>query len=472
MDKKKRNVQIGINGMGTIGKLVYRMLRPVSNINVVKVNDLAPKSSLEYLLKHDTVHGKWHGQIQDFEYGNERNPCNIYWSEIDVVVDSTPNFNTFSDLSNHIEGSGECYVIRTSPLKGKNLDKTQTIIIGINDDQLDLKKYKVISMASCTTNCLAPMVKIVKQYCEKTGNVLEELDFVTVHAKTNDQANKDSYHSDPGRGRDTNNIIETSTGASSQIGLFFPELKGKIHGTAYRVPVSDGSFLELRVKTKNPIDIKGVNATFKQASMNEFEDILSYETMPLVSSDCIGDKHTCVYLENSAQQLFNTKIKLGALYDNEFAYASKIVDLIKRVKKDVYDAISKEFIGYESEMSIESWWLDPSPGNCDDISELSDKDIDSSLRTVAEKENWTFTKKGSNYLLGAKNFIYLAEIKSPGVVLYDQFGEIIDLSTNKEMHLANKALVQKYFSKEMYTEEDKEWDRAMECSPDDWEDDD
>ena len=294
---------------------------------------------------------------------------------------------------------------------------------------------------------------------------MKKINFVTVHAKTNDQATKDSYHKDARRGRDDYNIIETSTGASSQIGLIFPELVGKIHGTAYRVPVSDGSVLEVRIEARKPIDVEKLNAAFREASkVRTFEDILSYETLSLVSSDAIGDQHTCIYLEASAMQLDDCSVKLGALYDNELAYAARVVDLIKRIETDVYKAERKLFSGYENQMSIETWCFDPSPGACDDISELSKKGKESSLKHLAqEEENWNLEEyENGGYLLHAPNFTYFVELTGNEMSMYDRNGSTIDLSKDKDMHMANKAVLSKYVGRNLAQEaEDEEWERSL-----------
>jgi len=338
MDENHQKVLVGINGFGIMGRLIYSLLSNEKDIEVVKINDLTPKEDLEYLLRNDSVHGRRPDlNLNHVEVSNEEEVENLNWAEvgIDIVIDSTPHLKTYEQLSKHLQ-NGAKYVVRCSPFKQAS-EKMQTIVFGVNGNELDLKKYKIISMASCTTNCLAPLVKVMMDYCEKTGNEITDLDFVTVHAVTSDQLTRDSYHkSDPRRGRDSNNIIETSTGASSQITLLFPELDGKIFGTAYRVPVPDGSYLELRVETRAGINYKQVNEFFEYAAKKGgLAGILSYETEPLVSSDCINDSHTSIYLENSAAQINPKKIKISALYDNEFGYSSKIADLIRDITKQV-----------------------------------------------------------------------------------------------------------------------------------------
>jgi len=479
MNGNKRIVQVGINGFGVMGRLIYRLLDKHPLIDVVKINDLAPKSTLDYLLKYDSVHGRFDKGLENIEYSSESNPKNIFWQGVDIVVDSTPDLKTYEHLSKHLEQGAE-YVIRTSPLGG-NLEKTQTIIQGVNDNSLDLDNYRILSLASCTTNCLAPLVKLVKEFCQKTRNSVEDLDFVTVHAYTNDQAIKDSAHSsDLRRGRDVNNIIETGTGASSQIELFFPELKGKIFGTAYRVPVSDGSVLELRVKTRNGFSLEQFNNFVKLASENDLKNILRYETLPLVSSDCIDDAHTCIYLESAAQQLSNNKVKLGALYDNEFGYSSKIVDLIKLIEQKKFDPIRTTFEGYRTEMTVEA--EGPYGPDCDDWDELNYQDVVKCLKNLETKNNWKFEENKTGKAQGdgtlyTNRGMYKIKIGWSGkyVTLLDQKGDTMDLSGDRKNHDFVRGEIGNEFHKELqkreieYTDEDREWDEAMEMSPDDHE---
>lgn len=325
-----------INGMGIMGRIIYRLISKEKNLEVVQVNDIVPKKELEHLIEYDSVHGREKGlNLDAVEVTQEMAVKNINWEKtnVDVVIDSTPHLKTYEQLNEHIEQNAK-YVVRCSPFK-RNHENMQTIVLGVNNNEMDLDKYKIISMASCTTNCLAQLVEVVTNYCKNSANKILSMEFLTVHAITSDQLTRDGYHkSDTMRGRDASNIIPASTGASSQIILLFPELKGKIHGRAYRVPVQDGSVLDLVVETEKEISYKDLNDFFKKASEKEkFAGILSYEKGPFVSSDCIDDLHTCIYSENLADQINPNKIIIGAFYDNEFGYSTKIVELVKKIQE-------------------------------------------------------------------------------------------------------------------------------------------
>lgn len=324
-------INVGLNGLGIIGRLVYRLLSMEPAFRITKINDLMPRENLEYLLQHDSVHGRSSVTLQDIEITARKEVEQLDWEGLDIVIDATPHLRTYEELNRHRE-QGAKYVVRTSPLK-KSHEFTQTIIPGVNDAELDVRKYSIFSLASCTTNCLAPLVKGMLDYCRQYDNAVEEMDFVTVHAYTADQLLKDGFHQDLSRGRGVDNIIETETGASSQIKVIFPELEGKIHGSCYRVPVADGSVLELRVRTTAELSLSAVNQYFRGLAGGDMKRILSYETAPLVSSDCLNDSHSCIYLEKSAAQLSPQKIKLTALYDNEFGYANRVVDLVREIQR-------------------------------------------------------------------------------------------------------------------------------------------
>ncbi len=320
---------VGMNGLGIIGRLVYRLLSLEPAFRITKINDLMPRENLEYLLQHDSVHGRSLATLRKVEVTAQKEVEQLDWSGIDIVIDATPHLRSYEELNRHRE-RGAKYVVKTSPLK-KSHECTKTIIPGVNDAELDVRKYSIFSLASCTTNCVAPLVKGMLDYCRQYGNAVEEIDFVTVHAYTADQLLKDGFHQDLSRGRGVDNIIETETGASSQITVIFPELEGKIHGSCYRVPVADGSMLELRVRTTAELSLGEVNQYFQSLAGGSMNRILRYETAPLVSSDCLNDSHSCIYLEKSAAQLSSRKIKLTALYDNEFGYANRVVDITKSI---------------------------------------------------------------------------------------------------------------------------------------------
>ncbi|MFA6460945.1 MAG: type I glyceraldehyde-3-phosphate dehydrogenase [Candidatus Woesearchaeota archaeon] len=444
MDDNRRKVLVGINGFGTIGRLVYRMLSQSSEIQVAAINDLAPRESLEYLLRHDTNHG----QRRDLTLNGVRitqkpDVKDLDWKGIDIVVDSTPHLRTYDQLSQHLE-RGARTVIRSSPLKGDK-ERMQTLVLGVNGDQLDVNRYSVFGMASCTTNCLAPLVKVVRDYCQGTGNEIIDLDFVTVHAYTADQAVKDAPHkSDPLRGRDVHNIIEAETGASSQIVVIFPELQGKIFGTAYRVPVSDGSSLELRVETSKDLNLAELNRYIAQmAKSPEMQGILSYETEPLVSGDCINNPHTGIYLEKAGAQIHSRKVKLGALYDNEYGYSSKLVDLIRLIKQQKFDPEIQLFRAYQDKMDISltiGTCEQDHDADCDCHETLHGNEINGVLTSVMGKNGWVIEESGNyRYQIRTPTAEYRLCLDAPEdrFVLYDAHGEVLtDLAKHEPVRSA------------------------------------
>lgn len=341
MDPENKKILIGINGFGTMGRIIYRLLAGEKNIQVAKINDLAPRENLEYLLRNNSVHGRRKDfSLEGVEVTQEKEAVHLDWRKfgVDIVIDSTPHLRSYQQLKQHLK-NGANYVIRTSPIKKDKRSyvvETQTIVRGVNGGQLDLERYKVFSLASCTTNCLASLVKGVLEYLKKFGNDVKSMDFVTVHAYTAGQLIKDGLHrSDLRRGRGVDNIIETETRASSQITLLFPELREKIFGSAYRVPVSDGSLLELKVETEQEIHLSLLNQYLEELSTGKMKGILSYEKEALVSGDCIDDPHSCLYLERSAKQLDRRRVRLVALYDNEFGYSNRVVDLVKEIERRI-----------------------------------------------------------------------------------------------------------------------------------------
>lgn len=445
MDEDRRKVLVGINGFGIIGRLVYRMLSHSSEIQVAAINDLAPRESLEYLLRHDTNHGQREDlSLKDVRVTQIPEVQDLNWGGIDIVVDSTPHLRTYDQLSQHLN-SGARTVIRSSPLKGSK-EKMQTIVLGVNGEQLEVEKYQIFGMASCTTNCLAPLVKVVMDYCQKTDNEVVDLDFVTVHAYTPDQTIKDMPHkSDLLRGRDVHNIIEAETGASSQIIVVFPQLAGKIFGTAYRVPVSDGSALEVRVETTKEINVVELNKYFAQAAQSqEMKGILSYKTEPLTSGDCLNDPHTCVYLEKAAAQISPRKVKLGALYDNEFGYSSKLVELIKILAERKFKPEMLAFKEYQNQAAISLSMSACEEGHdpdCDCHVDLNEEEIPSLLARVAEKKGW---QKGfsleDRHLITTPQGDYLLRPhpEENWLVMYDGQGR--PLAEPKKHHYLQEAL--------------------------------
>ena len=329
------SVKIGINGFGRIGRSVFRILSDRDDIEVVAINDLFENEQLVYLLKYDTVMGVFPKEVRaddDYMYVDghkiamtaEKDPAKIPWGKlgVDIVIESTGVFTQKEQLQKHLEG-GARKVILTVPAKGE-IDAT--IVMGVNDDQLT-PEHKLVSNASCTTNCLAPIAKILD---ERFG--LEEGFMTTVHAYTNDQRLADVPHKDFRRSRAaTQNIIPTTTGAARTVGKVLPQLKGKLDGMAMRVPVPDGSIVDLVARVRERPDAEAVNAAVREAAGGALKAIVEYSEVPLVSTDIIGNPHSSIFDALSTRAAGDGYVKVVAWYDNEWGYSNRVVDLIDRM---------------------------------------------------------------------------------------------------------------------------------------------
>jgi glyceraldehyde 3-phosphate dehydrogenase len=329
------SVKIGINGFGRIGRSVFRVLSGRDDIQVVAINDLFENEQLVYLLKYDTVMGVFEKEVSadaDFMFVDgqkitmtaERDPAKIPWGKlgVDIVIESTGVFTQKEQIQKHLD-AGAKKVILTVPAKGE-IDAT--IVMGVNDDTLR-PEHRLVSNASCTTNCLAPVAKILD---ERFG--LEEGFMTTVHAYTNDQRLADVPHKDLRRSRAaTQNIIPTTTGAARTVGKVLPQLKGKLDGMAMRVPVPDGSIVDLVARLRERPDAAAVNAAVREAAEGALKAIVEYSEVPLVSSDIIGNPHSSVFDALSTQATGDGYVKVVAWYDNEWGYSNRVVDLIDRM---------------------------------------------------------------------------------------------------------------------------------------------
>ncbi|GJQ57258.1 MAG: type I glyceraldehyde-3-phosphate dehydrogenase [Candidatus Scalindua sp. AMX11] len=326
-------IKVGINGFGRIGRNVFRVIAKESNVEVVAINDLTDSKTLSILLKYDSVHGRFDGTIdvkdnalvingKEITLLKERDPAQLPWGNlgVDVVVESTGIFTKRSDCEKHLQ-AGAKKVILSAPSKEK-LDAT--IVFGINNH--DLKpEHKIISNASCTTNCLAPIAKTLN---DNFG--IEKGLMTTIHAYTNDQRVTDLMHSDLRRARAAAvNIIPTTTGAAKAIGEVIPELKGKLDGMAMRVPVVNGSVTDLVVSLKKDVSIDDVNSAMKNAADNHLKGIMEYCEDPIVSSDIIGNTHSCIFDVRSTYVTGGNLVKVIGWYDNEWGYSTRMVDLIQ-----------------------------------------------------------------------------------------------------------------------------------------------
>ena len=324
---------VAINGFGRIGRSILRIIvENDSDINVVAINDLGNYENLAYLLKHDSVMGILERNVsvagdklivedRTIHLTSIKDPAELPWKEmdVDVVVESTGIFRDSDSLNKHLD-AGAKKVLLTVPPKD---DIDATIVLGVNDG--DLKpEDKIVSNASCTTNCLAPIAKVL----DDNFGIISGL-MTTVHAYTNDQALAETTHSDFRRGRSaTQNIIPTSTGAAKAVGMVLPELNGKLDGMAMRVPVPDGSVVDLVVELEKKVSIDDINKAVKNAADNELNGILEYSEVPLVSTDILNNPHSSIYDASSTQLLEGNHVKVVCWYDNEWGYSNRVVDLI------------------------------------------------------------------------------------------------------------------------------------------------
>ncbi|MCK4903444.1 MAG: type I glyceraldehyde-3-phosphate dehydrogenase [Candidatus Marinimicrobia bacterium] len=331
-------MRIAINGFGRIGRSVFRIINARDDFEIVALNDISPSDSLVYLLKYDTVMGRFpdiaelKGDVLETSKNKvkmleERNPTDLPWKElgIDVVIEATGIFRTKETLSAHLK-AGAKRVILTVPAKNE-ID--YTVVIGVNDDGLK-KEHRIISNASCTTNCLAPMAKVLNDAFGIEYGVIN-----TIHAYTNDQRLADVPHSDWRRGRTAaENVIPTTTGAARAVGVVLPELKGKLDGIAMRVPVPDGSVVDLVVRLKQDVTADQIHGAVKAAAASKrLKRVLEYSTLPVVSSDIIGNPHSSIYDAPFTRVIEGSFVKTLNWYDNEWGYSNRVVDLIDILRK-------------------------------------------------------------------------------------------------------------------------------------------
>jgi glyceraldehyde 3-phosphate dehydrogenase len=328
-------IRVGINGFGRIGRSVFRILADRDDIEVVAINDLFENDQLVYLLKYDSVMGNFEKDAtadDDFMYVDgkkiamtaEKDPAKIPWGAlgVDVVVESTGVFTKREALAKHLEG-GAKKVILTVPAKD---DIDAMIVMGVNDEALK-PEHKIVSNASCTTNCLAPIAKILD---DRFG--IEEGFVTTVHAYTNDQRLADVPHKDLRRSRAAaENIIPTTTGAARAVGKVLPQLKGKLDGMAMRVPVPDGSIVDLVCRLRTNVSAADINNAVREAAEGPLKAIVEYSEVPLVSTDIIGNPHSSIFDALSTHAEGDGYAKVVAWYDNEWGYSNRVVDLIERM---------------------------------------------------------------------------------------------------------------------------------------------
>jgi glyceraldehyde 3-phosphate dehydrogenase len=327
-------IRVGVNGFGRIGRNFWRAVQAAgaNDVEVVAVNDLTDTATLAHLLKYDTVLGTLEGEVEVAEDSisvggvsvktlAERDPAALPWGDlgVDVVIESTGRFTQAEDAKKHID-AGAKKVIISAPAKGEDL----TVVMGVNDGDYDPATHHVVSNASCTTNCVAPMAKTLLDNFGITKGLM-----TTVHAYTNDQVILDFPHKDLRRARAAaQNIIPTTTGAAKATALVLPELKGKLDGIAMRVPVPDGSVTDLVVEVEREGTRDEVNAAFKAAAEGPLKGYLHYTEDPIVSSDIVGTPPSCTF-DASLTMAFGNQVKIVGWYDNEWGYSSRLVDVAK-----------------------------------------------------------------------------------------------------------------------------------------------
>ncbi|MDG1756428.1 MAG: type I glyceraldehyde-3-phosphate dehydrogenase [Bacteroidia bacterium] len=326
-------MKIAINGFGRIGRLAFKTLLEKTNVEVVAINDLTDNKTLAHLLKYDSVQGRFNGSVEhtdthlivngvSIRATAERDPANLPWKEldIDVVLESTGFFRSPEGAGKHIEAGAKKVVI-SAPASGD----IKTVVLGVNDDTLTGQEV-ILSNASCTTNCLAPMVKVLDDLIGVESGFM-----TTIHSYTSDQRLLDAPHSDLRRARSAAlNIIPTSTGAAKAVGLVLPHLAGKLNGNSLRVPTPTGSATDFVVTLKGSTTVEEVNAAFKKAAETNLKGILEYTEDPIVSVDIVGNPHSCIF-DSMTTMVYGNTVKVMGWYDNEAGYSNRVADLIARI---------------------------------------------------------------------------------------------------------------------------------------------
>lgn len=328
-------IKVGINGFGRIGRQVVRAAKERNaDINFIAINDLTDTKTLAHLFKYDSVHGKFDGTVSRDEESitlngdkikvlAQKDPAALPWKDlgVDVVLEATGRFTKAEDAKKHL-AAGAKKVIISAPATGEDI----TVVLGVNGDKYDAAKHTIISNASCTTNCVAPMVKVIRDaFGFKHGAM------VTIHSYTNDQNILDLPHKDLRRARAAAiNIIPTTTGAARTVGKVIPELKGRLDGFALRVPTPDGSLTDFVATLNREVTIDEVNAAMKAAAEGPMKGILEYCEDPIVSSDIIGNSHSCIF-DVQSTMVNGNMVKVVGWYDNEFGYSCRVVDLVKKL---------------------------------------------------------------------------------------------------------------------------------------------
>lgn len=330
-------VKVGINGFGRIGRLVFRAGLNHPEIEFVGINDLVPPESLAYLLKYDSTHGRYKGSVEVAKDGiivdgkyipcvSIKNPEELPWGKLgaDYVVESTGLFTDYEGASKHLK-AGAKRVIISAPTKEKDPEKVPTLLVGVNEDKYDPSKHTVVSNASCTTNCLAPVAKVIQDNFGLSEGLMTTVHAMTATQPTVDGPSKKDFRGGRGAGQ---NIIPASTGAAKAVTLVLPELKGKLTGMAFRVPTPDVSVVDLTFRTEKATSYKEICEAMKAASEGHLKGILGYTEDDVVSSDFTGDSHSSIFDAGAGIELNSNFFKVVSWYDNEWGYSCRMIDLI------------------------------------------------------------------------------------------------------------------------------------------------
>ncbi len=326
-------IKIGVNGFGRIGRLVMRAGLIDKELEFVAVNDITDSKTMAHLFKYDSIHGRYKGEVKSADEGiiidgktvkvfAERDPANIPWGKlgVDIVIESTGIFKTREQVSKHI-AAGAKKVLISAPAKGHD----GTFVKGVNFDQYDKAKHNIISIGSCTTNCLAPVVKVLHDNFKIVRGFM-----TTIHAYTNDQKILDLPHSDLRRARAAAlSMIPTTTGAAKAIAEVIPEVKGKLDGVAVRVPTSDGSLVDMVAELESAVTVEKINSLMKKAAEGPMKGVLEYTEEPIVSVDVIGNPHSSIFDGLSTMVLGEKMVKVFSWYDNEWGFSNRMVDMLK-----------------------------------------------------------------------------------------------------------------------------------------------
>jgi len=326
--------KIAINGFGRIGRNVFRLLLNHPTIEVVAINDIADNRTMAHLIKYDSIHGVLSCEVSHDEHSiivdgkhyaffHEKDIANLQWNNVDFVIESTGKFKTFEEISKHLK-AGAKRVILSAP---SEVPEIKTVVLGVNENILDGSEL-IVSNASCTTNNAAPMIKVINELCG-----IEQAYITTVHSYTTDQSLHDQPHKDLRRARGASqSIVPTTTGAAKALTKIFPEMDGKIGGSGIRVPVPDGSLTDITCYVKKEVTIEEINAAFKKAAETHLKGILAYTEDPIVSVDILGNSNSCLF-DAQLTSVIDKMVKVVGWYDNEIGYSSRIIDLIRLLKK-------------------------------------------------------------------------------------------------------------------------------------------